>query len=74
MEELRSLETSQLVDILAQLTANYSKMMSEGTTEEDYTKCDLTIRAVQSEIEGRKKIKGMTQNPETDITTPPDFS
>lgn len=74
MEELHSLEISQLVDLLARYTADYTKMMTEGTTEEDYTKCDLTIKALQSEIEARKKITGITQDPKTDITTPPDFS
>ena len=74
MEELNSLETSQLIDLLAQYTADYTKMMSEGTTQEDYAKCNLTIKALQSEIEARKKIKGITPDQKTDITTPPNFS
>jgi len=74
MQELRNLETSQLVDLLAQHTADYTKMMSEGTTEEEYSKCNLIIKALQTEIEERKKLGGVTTNPNTDITIPPDFS
>ena len=74
MQELRNLETSQLIDLLAQHTADYTKMMSEGTTEEEYAKCNLTIKALQTEIEKRKKSGGVTPNPSTDLTIPPDFS
>ena len=69
MQELRNLETSQLVDLLARHTADYTKMMSEGTTEDEYTKCNLTIKALQTEIESRK-----SNTSETNITAPPDFS
>jgi hypothetical protein len=73
MQELRAIETSQLIDLLAQHTADYTKMMSEGTTKEEYEKCNLMIKALQAEIEVRKKSGTITPNPETDITLPPDF-
>lgn len=73
MEELRILGTEQLIDLLAKYTIDYTKMMSDGTTEEEYAKCNLTIKALQAEIEVRKKLGTMTPNPETDITPPPDF-
>jgi hypothetical protein len=73
MEELHILETEQLIDLLSKYTADYTKMMSDGTTEDEYTKCNLTIIALQTEIEGRKKSGTIISNLETDITTPPDF-
>ena len=74
MQKLRALETSQLMDLLAKYTADYTKMFSEGTTEVEYAKLNLTIKALQTEIEKRKKAGSINPNTETDITTPPDFS
>jgi len=74
MEELRTLDTSQLIDMLSKYTTVYTKMLAEGTTEEEYTKRKLAIKALQAEIESRKKTGSISPNPETDITTPPDFS
>ena len=71
MKELRNLETSQLVDLLARHTADYTKIMSEGTTEDEYTKCNLIIKALQAEIASRKT---NTTGSETNITALPDFS
>lgn len=73
MEELRTLDTSQLIDLLSKYTIDYTKMMSDGTTEEEYAKCNLTIKALQAEIELRKKSGTISPNPETDMTSPPDF-
>ena len=74
MQDLRNLETSQLIDLLAQHTADYTKMMIEGTTEEEYAKCNLTIKALQTEIEVRTKSGTITPNSATDMTAPPDYS
>ena len=73
MEELRTLDTSQLIDLLSKYTTDYTKMMSDGTTEEEYAKCNLTIKALQTEIELRKKSGTTSPNPETNMTSPPDF-
>jgi hypothetical protein len=55
MQELHSLETSVLVDMLAAHTHNYTKMMSEGIHEEsEFNKCKLTIQAIQAEITFRQ--------------------
>jgi len=69
MQELRNLETSQLVDLLARHTADYTKMISAGTTGDEYTMCNLIIKALQIEIRSRN-----TNTSETNITAPPDFS
>ena len=73
MDELRNLETGQLLDLLVKYTTDYTRMMSDGPTEEEYAQCNLTIKALQTEIEVRKKSGTITPNPETDITLPPEF-
>ena len=69
MQELRILETSQLVDLLAEHTSSYTKMQSTGASEEEYARCMLTIKAIQTEIDLRKKV-----TTQSNITTPPEFS
>lgn len=67
MQELHKLDNSQLMDLLARHTSDYTQMMSEGTTDEEYHKCSLIIKAIQTEIDARKN------NDRTNITPPPDF-
>ena len=55
MRDFRSLETSVLVDLLAIQTDNYTRILSEGSSQEDYARCILTIKAIQTEIESRKQ-------------------
>jgi len=67
MMELSSMDNSELMDLLAKYTSDYTRMMSEGTSHEEYEKCNMTIKALQAEIESRKG------NQSTNITPPPDF-
>lgn len=67
MQELQKLDNSQLMDLLAKHTSDYTQKMSEGTTEEEYLKCSLIIKAIQVEIDSRKI------NDQTNMTPPPDF-
>lgn len=67
MQELQKLDNSQLMDLLAKHTSDYTQMMSGGTTEEEYHKSSLIIKAIQSEIDSRKI------NDKTNMTPPPDF-
>ena len=55
MQEIRSLELSVLVDLLATQTEKYTRMLSEGTTQEEFARCSLTIKAIQSELDFRKQ-------------------
>lgn len=73
MQELNTLDNSQLLDLLAKLTADYTKMITDNDMGDDYEKCKLAIKALQTEIDTRKK-KGIKTTGETNITTPPDFS
>ena len=66
MQELGTLEISQLVDLLAQHTSDYTRMQVTGTSEEEYAKCKLTLKAIQTEIDLRKKA-----TTESNITIPP---
>ena len=73
MQELRTLESTQLIDLLAQYTSDYTKMISENMMGDDYEKCKLTIKAIQTEIDVRKT-NGGNVSAESNMTTPPDFS
>jgi len=73
MQELRTLDNTQLIDLLAQYTSDYTKMISENMMGDDYEKCKLTIKAIQTEIDVRKTNRGNV-SAESNMTTPPDFS
>ena len=73
MQELRTLDNTQLIDLLAQYTSDYTKMISENMMGDDYEKCKLTIKAIQTEIDVRKT-NGGNVSVQSNMTTPPDFS
>ena len=73
MQELHSLDNNQLIDLLAQYTSDYTKMITDNNMGDDYEKCKLTIKAIQTEIEIRKNDLNSFPG-ETNITKPPDFS
>jgi len=61
------------MDLLARHTSEYTKMITDNNMGDDYEKCKLTIKAIQTEIEIRKN--NLNSFPgETNITNPPDFS
>lgn len=55
MRPFEILETSDLVSVLAEYTARYTKMLTEGGKEKDIFNCKETIRALITEIELRKR-------------------
>jgi len=55
MRDLRTLDFSELVDLLANETARYYKMMKEKVNKRDHVQCKMIIEELQKEIEGRKK-------------------
>ena len=73
MPELHVLDNLQLMDLLAKFTSDYTKLLADGSFNDEYEKCKLTIKAIQTEIDSRKKIVSNASG-ETNITTPPDFS
>ena len=65
MQELRTLQTSDLVDMLSKQTIEYSKMLVEGASEEEYLRSKLSIEALQAEIRSRQKSGIISPNPAT---------
>jgi hypothetical protein len=55
MRPFEVLETGDLVSVLAEYTARYTKMLTEGGKEKDMVNCKETIRALITEIELRKR-------------------
>jgi len=73
MQELNALDNSQLMDLLAKYTSDYTKMLADGSFNDEYEKCKLAIKAIHTEIDSRKNIVSNASG-ETNITAPPDFS
>lgn len=71
---LHTLDNSQLIDLLAKYTSDYTRMLSEGKFDEDYERCKIAIKALQAEIELRKNPGNTLPNPANDMTRPPEFS
>jgi hypothetical protein len=55
MKNLRGIEKSVLIDMLAEYTAKYTRMLAEGSDDKEYATCRLMINALQQEIESRKQ-------------------
>jgi len=61
------------MDLLAKHISEYTKMITDNNMGDDYEKCKLIIKAIQTEIEIRKT--NLSNFPgESNITNPPDFS
>jgi hypothetical protein len=69
MDNLQALQLPALVDMLAEYTVSYTKMLSDGATEDEFKKCKLMIDAIQLEIETRKNFGDNTTltNPSIDF-------
>lgn len=63
MKELRALNILQLVDLLAVYTRDYykQKLINFGTDLKKLAKCNIAMRAIQAEIDRRKKLKDKEQ-------------
>jgi len=55
MRPFEVMETTDLVNVLAEYTSRYTKMIIEGGKRKDIINCKDTIRALISEIELRKR-------------------
>jgi len=72
MQDLQSLQISQLVDLLAEQTSVITAMFAEKNFGEEYQKHKLLLKAIQVELDFRKNTADII--PATNITSPPDFS
>lgn len=71
MENLTTLEMSALIDMLAENTAIFTKILNEGGDTLEYERCKLKIAAIQKEIETRKQSFDQNSSTSTDV---PDFT
>ncbi len=55
MRPFEILDTTALVNALAEYTTRYTKMLTEGGKEKDIINCRETIQALINEIELRKR-------------------
>lgn len=55
-EEARTLDTTILVDKLAEYTTRYMNILAKKITSEEFYHCEKAIAALQAEIKSRNKI------------------
>jgi len=55
MGDLRTLDFSELIDLLTKETARYYKMIKEKANKRDHMQCKMIIEEIQKEIDTRKK-------------------
>jgi hypothetical protein len=60
MKDLRLIEMSELIDMLAEQTSLYTKMLSSRASHEEFEKCRERTREIQQEIYSRKENKNST--------------
>lgn len=58
MKNYQQLELPVLVELLAERTELYAKMLSMGFTESEFKECQQAILELQIEIEARKRQSG----------------
>lgn len=54
MRTLHTLESPHLMDLLSKYTTAYARLVSDGSSQEEYLKCKEAIKAIQLEIEVRQ--------------------
>jgi hypothetical protein len=55
MQELKNVEFSELIDMLAHHTATYSKLLVDGDRGERFEYSKKLIKLIQAEIESRNQ-------------------
>jgi hypothetical protein len=64
MRPFEILDTSALVNALAEYTTKYTKLLTEGGRKKDIFNCRETMQSLIAEIELRKALKNMNNPPE----------
>ena len=54
MQALQTIETSSLMDLLSKYTIEFARLLTDGSSQEEYLKRKEAIKAIQLEIELRK--------------------
>ncbi len=74
MQVLRTLETSELMDMLSKYTIIYTRMLTDGSSQEEYLKYKEAIKAIQLELEFRQNDDSGSRDLNSEIRTHADFS
>ncbi len=74
MQVLRTLETSELMDMLSKYTIIYTRMLTDGSSQEEYLKYKEAIKAIQLELEFRQNEDTGSRDLNSEIPTHADFS
>ena len=74
MQTLPTLETSVLMDMLSKYTIVYTRMLTDGSPQEEYLKYKEAIKAIQVELELRQNEETGSQDLNSKIPTHADFS
>jgi hypothetical protein len=64
MRPFEILDTSALINALAEYTTKYTKLLTEGGRKKDIINCRETIQSLIAEIELRKELKNTKTPPE----------
>jgi hypothetical protein len=56
MQSLQDYPLSTLLDLLAEYTANYTKILSTGGTQDEFAQCKKMMADLQAEIARRKQV------------------
>ena len=54
MNNLKLLKFEELIDLLAEHTSQYTKMVKSKTFEEEFVNCKQKLKAIQTEIKCRQ--------------------
>ena len=65
MENLKLVAIPELIDMLAEQTTLYTKMLSWRASHEEFEQCRERIKKIQQEIQARKENKGSTVKEQT---------
>ena len=57
MQDLKSLSVPELIDMLAEQTSNYMKILNKGATKEQLQNCREVMTEIQLEIETKRSKK-----------------
>jgi hypothetical protein len=64
MRPFEILDTSELVNVLAEYTTRYTKLLTDGGKNKDIINCRETMQSLIAEIELRKELKNAKNAPE----------
>ena len=72
MNKFQNVETSTLVEMLAQHTQQLTSMLISAVSSKEFASCKKTIEDLQSEINFRRDQVGNTTSTQPDIVSPTD--